>query len=67
MGQADSGDGPRGVVGLAVPGTVESVPGGLARRRSDRAHATQSAEAGLGADPLGVVPGGDEELGGDIA
>ena len=66
-GQANSGDGPEGIVRLSVAGPVEPVTGGPAGGCRDGAETAEGGEAGLGPDPLGAVPGGDEELRGDVA
>ena len=44
---AGGGDPPEGLVGLAVPAAVETVPDGTARGRLDRAYAAQSSERGF--------------------
>jgi hypothetical protein len=50
------------VVGLSVAGGVETVPSGrLARRGGNRRGGTQVRPGGLGAQPFGVVAGGDEQ------
>jgi hypothetical protein len=49
------------VVGLPVASRVEAVPLGLAGGRRDRGYGAQVGPGGLGPQPLGVVPGGDEQ------
>ena len=63
---ADQGDAPQGVVGVAVAAPVESVAVGAARGRRDGGGAAQMGEGGLGAEPLGVVAGGDQQLPGGV-
>ena len=53
-------------VGLAVPAPVEPMPGGFARRGGYRGDPTQVSEGGFGADPFGVVAGGDQQFGGGV-
>ena len=59
-------DPPERVVGLAVAAGVEPMPHDLARRRRDRRDAAEVRPGGFGADPFGVVTGGDEEDGGGV-
>jgi hypothetical protein len=52
---------------LAVPAAVETVPPvGLAGPGRDGAGTAELREGGFGADPVGVVAGGGEELAGDV-
>jgi len=55
--ETDHDDGPEGGVGLAVPGTVESVAVGLARRDAYGVAAAQCRVARFGVEPFGVVTG----------
>jgi hypothetical protein len=66
VAEADHGDGPERVVGLAVATAVESVTCGLARRGRDGAGAAERRERRFAREPFGVVSGRDEELGGDV-
>jgi hypothetical protein len=50
-----------GVVGLAVAAGAGAVTGDFPRRCGDRGNRAQVRPGGLGAEPLGVVPGGDEQ------
>ena len=59
-------DAPQGVVGLPVAAAVEPVTDRLARRGVDRGDAAQVSPGGFGSDPVGVVPGGDEQQGGSV-
>ena len=59
-------DAVEGGVGLAVAAAVEPVPVGLAGGGGDRGDAAEHGERGLGAQPVGVVPGGDQQLAGDV-
>jgi hypothetical protein len=54
-------DPPQGVVGLPVAGRVEAPPDGLGRGCRDRGYGAQVRPGGLGPQPLGVVPSGDEQ------
>ncbi len=63
---AGDDDPPQGVVGLAVPAAVEAVPAGLSRGGRDRGDCAQVRPGGLAAQPLRVVPGGDQQQGGGI-
>src|SRR6266480_7851054 len=54
-------DPPQGVVGLAVAAGVEAVTGDFPRRCGDRGSRAQVRPGGLGAEPLRMVPGGDEQ------
>src|SRR5947207_8720861 len=58
VGQAGHGDRPQRGVGLPVAAAVEPVAELLAGGGIDRAGAAQRGEAGLAADPAGVVAGG---------
>ena len=51
---------------MAVAGPVESVAVGAARGRRDGGGAAQVREGGFGAEPLGVVAGGDQQLAGGV-
>src|SRR6266568_2299874 len=53
-------------VGLAVTAAVEPVAGGLAGGRLDRGGAAQHREAGVAAEPAGVVAGGDQQRAGAV-
>jgi len=66
MNQPGVGDRPQSGVGLAVTAAVGPQPGGLARGRLDRAGATQRGEGGLAGQPVRIVAGGDEQLGGSV-
>src|SRR6266536_909552 len=55
--QPDQDDPVQRGVGLAVAAAVEAVAGGLARGRLDRRGAAQHREAGVAAQPVGVVAG----------
>jgi len=55
-----------GVVGLAVAAPVEAVTDGLARGRLERGDTAEVSEGGLAAEPLRVLAGSDEQLGGDV-
>jgi len=59
-------DAPQGVVGLPVAAPVEPMAGRLAGRGVDRGDPAEVGEGGLGADPVGVVAGGDEQQGGGV-
>src|SRR5258708_4449876 len=54
-------DAPQGVVGLPVAGGVEAAPDGLSGGGGDRGGGAQVRPGGLGAQPLGVVPGGNQQ------
>ncbi len=54
------------MIGLAVTGGVEPPPDGLARGGGDRGDGAQVRPGGLGPQPLGVVPGGDQEQRGGV-
>ena len=66
VAQAGQGDDPQGVVGLAVPAAVEAVADGLARGRLHGAGAAQRGQGGVGAEPVGVVSGGDQQAAGGL-
>ena len=53
-------------VGLPVPAAVESVTAGHARGGREWGDAAEHGEAGLRAEPVGVVAGGDQQLAGDL-
>ena len=59
-------DPPQGVVGLAVAAGVEPAAGDLPRRCGDRGDGAQVRPGGLRAQPLRVVPGGDQQQRGGI-
>ena len=63
---ADEGDAPQGVVGPPVTSPVEPVAVGAARGRGDGCGTAQVCEGGLGAQPLGVVAGGNQQLAGGV-
>jgi hypothetical protein len=54
----------QGPIGLPVSAAVEAVVAGPAGEGLDRADTAQASERGFGADPVGIVPGGDQQLGG---
>jgi hypothetical protein len=54
------------MVGAAVTGPVEPVAVGAARGCRDGRGAAEVGEGGLGAEPLGVVTGGDQQLPGGV-
>jgi hypothetical protein len=56
----------RGVVGLAVPAPVQSLPGRLAARCWDRGDAAEVRPGRFAADPFRVVTGGDEQGGSGV-
>src|SRR5215218_6191182 len=64
VAQAADGDQVQGAVGVAVAAVVETVAGGLARGRRDRAGAAERGERALAAQALDVLPGADEQLSG---
>ena len=64
--QADHGDAPEGLVGVAVAAAVEAVADGLPGGGCDGAGAAEGGEAGVAGEALGVVAGGDEERGGGV-
>ncbi len=51
------------MVGLAVAAGIEAVAGDLPRGRRERRGGAQVRPGGLGAEPLGVIPGRDEQEG----
>ena len=53
-------------VGGPVPAAVEAVSVGLAAGGGDRCGAAEVGEGGFGAQPVGVVAGGDQQLPGDV-
>lgn len=62
---ADQGDTPQGAVGLAVAAAVESVAVAAAGGYGDRGGAAEPGGC-FGAEPVRVVPGGDQELPGGL-
>jgi hypothetical protein len=58
----DQGDLPQGVVGPAVAAAIQPVAVGATRGGWDGGGAAQMREGGFGAQPLGVVAGGDQQL-----
>ena len=62
----DQGDPPQGVVGVAVAAAIQPVAVGPARGRRHGGGAAQVREGRLGAQPLGVVAGGDQQLPGGV-
>jgi hypothetical protein len=54
------GDGPEGVVGIALSAAVEAVPLALAAAGLDGAHAAERGERGVAVESAGVATGGDE-------
>ena len=57
---------PQRVVGLPVADGIEAVPFGLAAGGRDRGGGAQVGPGGFGAEPFGVVPGGDQEQSGGV-
>lgn len=53
-------------VGLSVSAAVEPVPGGLAGGGWHRVGAAQGGEGGLAVQPLGVVPGAEQQRRGGV-
>ncbi len=66
VGQADHGDAPQGVVGLAIAAAVESVTDGLTGGRLNRTGTAQGGERGLGVHTIGVVTSGNRQRRGDL-
>ena len=66
VGHADDHDAVEGGVGLPVAATVQPAALGLAAGGLHGAGAAQGGERGRGAQPLGVVPGCDEQCGGGV-
>jgi hypothetical protein len=66
VGQAGHGDRPQRGVGLPVAAAVEPVADLLAGGGVHGAGATSRGEAGLAADPAGVVAGSGQQGGGDL-
>jgi hypothetical protein len=64
VAQAADGDQVQRAVGVAVAAVVETVAGGLARGRRDRAGPAERGERALTAQALDVLPGADEQLSG---
>ena len=54
------------MVGLAVTAGIEAVAGDFPRRCLERGDRAQVRPGGLAAQPLGVVPGRDQEQGGGV-
>jgi len=63
---ADQGDAPQGAVGLAVAAAVQPVPVGAAGGDGYRGGSAEPGEGGFRAQPVRVVPGGDQELPGGV-
>src|SRR3712207_9132406 len=61
-----SHDAVEGGVGLAVAAAVESMAVRLARGGRDRGGAAEHRERRFGVQPVGVLPGGDQQLAGDV-
>ena len=66
VAEADHGDAPEGLVGVAVAAAVEAVAGGLPAGGLDGAGAAEGGEGCVAVEALGVVAGGDEECGGCV-
>src|SRR6266496_1561519 len=66
VAHADEDDAVECGVGLAVAAPVEPVAVCLARGGVDRGGAAEHREGGLGAEPFGVVAGGDQERAGGV-
>jgi len=65
--QADQGNAPQGAVGVAVAAAVQPVTAaGAAGGGRERRDAAEPGEGSFGAQPGGVVPGGDQQLPGGI-
>jgi hypothetical protein len=56
----------QGGIGASVPATVEASALGLAGGGLDRADAAQRGEGRFGAQPVGVVTSGDEQVGAGV-
>ena len=56
----------QGAVGLPIPAAGQTMASGLAAGCWDVRRAAQCGECGLGADPVGVLAGRDEQLGGGL-
>ena len=65
VGHPDQRDAVQGVVGLPVTAAGQPVAAGLAGGGRDRRDAAQGGEGGLAGEPVGVEPGGDQQLRGD--
>jgi len=63
---ADQRDAPQGAVGLPVAAAVQPVPVGPAGRHRDRGGPAEPGEGRLRAEPVAVVPGGDQQLPGGL-
>ena len=61
----DQRDPVHGVVGSSVPTAGQPEPAGLAGGGRDRGDAAEGGEGGLADQSVGVVPGSDQQLGGD--
>jgi len=61
---SSGGDDVQGTVGGPISASIESVPLSLTRSSGDGTGPTQRREAGFRAQPLRVVSGGNEQLGG---
>ena len=66
VAQAAEGDGVQGVVGAAVASSVEAVPAHPSGAGGDGCGAAEVSEGRFGVQPVGVVAGGGEQLGGDV-
>jgi hypothetical protein len=65
-GEPGAGDHAQGAVGLAVAATGEPMPFRLAAGCRDRCDPAEGGKGRLGADPVGVVADGDEQLCGGL-
>ena len=66
VAQAAEHDDVEGVVGSAVTAAVEAVTVGPTAADRERSGPAKVRERSLGAQPVGVVSGGDEQLPGDF-
>jgi Transposase IS116/IS110/IS902 family len=64
--QSRQGDDPQGAVGLAVTATIQPMADCLARGDRHWTGAAQRGQGGVGSEPVGVVPGGDQQLAGGL-
>jgi Pirin C-terminal cupin domain len=66
MRKSVQGDDPQGAVGLAVTATIQPMADGLARGGRHWTGAAQRGQGDVGSEPVGVVPGGDQQLAGGL-
>src|SRR6266536_114697 len=66
VGEADDDDAVQGGVGVAVTAAVEAVFVGAAAAGLDRGDTAEVGEGGFAVQPVGVVTGGGQQLGGGI-